>query len=93
MLSSAFFRAVPLVLLLALPGITQQAPAHPSKSASPQSTLFVRCSETEKSKQVLSPISVSAGGFWRAYVEVDVPSDTGCMHTTKLWVARANGPY
>lgn len=93
MLASDAVRAIPLALLLALPGFTQQVPAQPSVSVPSQNTLFVRCPEMGKSKHVLSPISVSEGGFWRAYVEVDVPSDSGCMHTTRLWVARADAPY
>ena len=31
--------------------------------------------------------------MWRAYVEVYVRSDLGCLQTTRLWVAKANKPY
>ncbi len=58
----------------------------------PQTTLLVGCEPNEKPKQVLSPVSSSPDGNWRAYVEVQV-RDRECLHTTRLWVARGNGPY
>jgi hypothetical protein len=30
---------------------------------------------------------------WRAYVEVNVQGDHGCLRTTRLWVARGNRPH
>jgi len=81
-----------LLLLLAVAGLTQQAPPHLSPSAASQKTLFVDCPEKGKSKHMLSPILVSEDEKWRAYVEVNVPSDQ-CLHTTRLWVARATAPY
>jgi len=93
MLASAAIRAIPLILLLQVLGFTQQVPANPSASAPSQKTLFVNCQEKEKPKHVLSPVSLSEDEKWRAYVEVDVQSDLGCLHTTRLWVARANAPY
>jgi hypothetical protein len=82
-----------LVLLLPVAGLTQQAPANPSASVPSQKTLFVGCEEKGKSKHVLSPVSLSEDEKWRAYVEVDVPSDPECLHTTRLWVARASAPF
>ena len=93
MLASAAIRDIPLVLLLPVIGFTQQAPAKPLAIPPSQKTLFVNCQANEKPKKVLSPVSLSEDGTWRAYVEVDVRSDLGCAHTTRLWVARANAPY
>ncbi len=93
MLASAAIRDIPLVLLLPVIGFTQQAPAKPLAIPPSQTTLFVNCQANEKPKKVLSPVSLSEDGTWRAYVEVDVRSDLGCAHTTRLWVARANAPY
>ena len=42
---------------------------------------------------MLSPVALSEDENWRAYVEVDVQKDLGCLHTTRLWVARAKAPY
>ena len=93
MLASAGIRAIPLVLLLPALGFTQQAPVNSSASAPSQETLFVNCQENEKPKQVLSSVWFSEDEKWRAYVEVDVQSELGCLHTTRLWVARANSSY
>jgi hypothetical protein len=59
----------------------------------PDSTLFVKCEEHQKPKRVLSPVSLSEDGKWRAYVEVDVRSDLGCVQTTRLWAAGEKLPY
>ena len=93
MLSSTAVRAILLVLLLPVLGLTQRVPANPSASAPAQKTLFVNCQEKEKPKHVLSPVALSEDENWRAYVEVDVQKDLGCLHTTRLWVARAKAPY
>jgi len=93
MLASLAVRAISLVLLLSAPGLTQQAPTPRAASAPSQKTLFVGCQEKGKAKHVLSPVSLSEDEKWRAYVEVDVPSDPECLHTSRLWVARASGPY
>jgi hypothetical protein len=69
-----------------------ETPSQPVSRPS-QNTLFVSCKENEKSKRVLSPVALSEDKTWRAYVEVNVQSDLGCLHTTRLWVAKANGPY
>jgi len=93
MLASAAIRAILLVMSLPVLGLTQQVPANPSANAPSQQTLFVNCQGKEKPKHVLSPVSLSEDERWRAYVEVDLQSGLGCLHTTRLWVARANGPY
>ncbi len=82
-----------LLLLLFLPllATAQQVPANHSASDSPQKTLLFDCQEN-RPEHVLGPVSVAEDHEkWRAYVEVDVPS--GCLHTTRLWVARPNEPY
>jgi hypothetical protein len=93
MLTSPAIRAIPLVLLLPILGFTQQVPPNPSASAPSHKTLLVDCQEKGEPQHVLSPVSISEDGTWRAYVEVDVPSGLECLHTTRLWVARANAPY
>jgi hypothetical protein len=91
MLTSAAIRAIPLALLLLGLGLTRQVPANPSVSAPTQKTLFVRCQEKGKPAHILSLVSLSEDGKWRAYVEVQ--RDAGCLLTTRLWVARPNAPY
>jgi hypothetical protein len=93
MLASAALRAIPSVLLFPVLGLTQQVPANPSASAPLQKTLWVDCQEKGEPQHVLSPVSLSEDGTWRAYVEVDVQGGPECLHTTRLWVARANAPY
>lgn len=89
MLASGAIRVIPLVLLSSALGFAQQAPANDPSGK----TLFVNCPEKEKPKQVLSPVSLSEDGQWRAYVEVDVQGELGCLYTTWLWIARPNAPY
>lgn len=57
--------------------------------SSKQQTLFIMCQD--EAKHVLSPISLSEGNMWRAYVEVDIQSN--CLHTTRLWIAQEPGAY
>jgi hypothetical protein len=92
MLAEAATRAIPLLLLSAILGSTQQAAPNLTGSAlaPSQKTLAVNCQE-DKPEHVLSPISLSQDQNWRAYVEVDV--QTGCLHTTQLWVGPPNAPY
>lgn len=84
---------IPLVLLLNAPGFTQQVSANRSASATPRKTLVVNCQEKGPPKHVLSLVSLSEDEEWRAYVEVDVQTGPACLHTTRLWVARAKAPY
>jgi hypothetical protein len=91
MLAPAAIRAVPLILLLPVLGFTQPALVNPLASTPSQRTLFVNCQEKQKPKRVLSPVSSSEGEKWRAYVEVRIAQE--CLHTTRLWVARANASY
>jgi hypothetical protein len=91
MLTSMAILVVPLALLLPVPGFTQQAPVNASVSAPSQKTLFVNCQEKDGPKSVLSPVWLSEGGKWRAYVEVR--SGLECLLTTRLWVAGAKAPY
>ena len=92
MLASEVIRVIPLVLLSTAFGFAQ-APANSVPSDPSERTLFPDCQENAKPKQVLSPVSLSEDGKWRAYVEVEVRSDLGCLHTTRLWVARPDEPY
>ncbi|HEV2248846.1 MAG TPA: hypothetical protein VGW37_19550, partial [Terriglobia bacterium] len=89
-------RVVPVILLnLALPlaGVAERSATSPSDKISSENTLWVGCGENKTSRQVLSPLSLSEAGDWRAYVEVDARDDGGCLNTTRLWVARAGSPY
>lgn len=82
-----------MVLLLPVLGFTQQPPANHSPSAPSQTTLFVTCTEGQKAQHVLSPVSLSEGGTWRSYVEIEVQAARGCLYTTRLWVAKTGDPY
>jgi hypothetical protein len=89
-------RVVPIILLnLALPlaGAAQRSATSPSDEISSENTLWVGCGEEGTSRQVLSPLSLSEGGNWRAYVEVDAQGKGWCLNTTRLWVAGAESPY
>jgi len=86
-------RAIPLLLLLAAPALSQQAPANPSTSTVSQETLFAQCQFGDKPKQVLSPVWLSEDEKWRAYVEVNIHGEPDCLHTTRLWAAAADSSY
>jgi hypothetical protein len=80
-------------LLMCAGPIAEQAHAQRGVNSSSQDTLFVDCHQNEKSRRVLSSVALSEGETWRAYVEVNVQSDLGCLNTTQLWAARADHPY
>ena len=80
-----------LVACLIVPGKAEEGHAR-SPARSPQDTLFVDCPKDGKPKRVLSPIALSEGEAWHAYVEVNVQSDP-CLNTTQLWTGRTNRPY
>jgi hypothetical protein len=83
-----------VVLMCVLsPAVAEQPPAKRAVNRPSQNTLFVECHENEKPKRVLSSIAFSESETWRAYVEVEVQSNQGCLHTTRLWVAGENRPY
>ena len=84
-------RSIPLACLVLIPGLARQVAA--AASDPPSNTLFVDCDEQEKPKHLLSPVSLSDDKKWRAYVEVDVRTDLGCLHTTRLWIARTDESY
>jgi hypothetical protein len=69
------------------------APRKGTVNPDSHNTLLVDCDRNERAKRVLSPVALSEDKTWRAYVEVNVESDLGCLHTTRLWVDKANGPY
>jgi hypothetical protein len=85
--------ALPFVLLfrLVVGQASGTATEKGSTSTSPKSpdTYFVPCDDQIKTNHVTGP--VSAYGKWRAYVEVSVQS--GCLYTTRLWVAKQGGAY
>lgn len=91
----AMFRDLAIGLVLVVSStfaVTQQPPATPSADAS-STTLYVECGDSPKAKRVLSPISASPGERWRAYVEVEIPNEAECLHTTRLWISEANRPF
>jgi hypothetical protein len=70
-----------------------QAPGKGTVNRDSHNTLFVDCDRNERTRRVLSSVALSEDEAWRAYVEVSVQSGPGCLHTTRLWVARANHLY
>jgi|SRR5690348_5723862 len=95
MLSSSAVRFILIVLLLPLSSVAQQKTTKHSVSLSPEKTLFVNpsCEEKQETNPVLSPVSVSERGRWRAYVEVDLQDNGECLSTTRLWVSKNGSPY
>jgi len=91
---SATFSTCTLVLTCSLAtAVAGQVPPKRAVNRPSQNTLSGDCHENEKSQRVLSSVALSEGETWRAYVEVNVQSNLGCLHTTRLWVAKANHPY
>ena len=80
-------------LLICLPSLAEvgQKAAKTVVSGSSKYTLFINCNGNEKPKRVLSPVALSEGDEWSAYVEVNIQND--CLYTTRLWVAKGNRPY
>ena len=95
MLTSSAVRFILVPLLLPLSGLAWQKPPESSASVSPQKTLFVNvgCEQKQETNPVYSPVSLSEQGRWRAYVEVDLQDNRGCLSTTRLWVSKARSPY
>ena len=91
-LTTPFSTCTLVLTCLLATAVAEQAPKRPVNHPS-QSTLFVECHDNEKPRRVLSSVALSEGEAWRAYVEVNIQSNQGCLHTTRLWVAKANHPY
>jgi hypothetical protein len=91
--NTTFSACTALILCLLAPAMAEQAPPKRAMNRPSQNTLFVECHGNEKPKRVLSPVALSEAETWRAFVEVNVQSNQGCLHTTRLWVAKANHPY
>jgi hypothetical protein len=89
---SATFSICTLVLTCLLATAGQALPKRPVNRPS-QNTLSVDCHGNEEPQRVLSSVALSEDETWRAYVEVNVQSKLGCLHTTRLWVAKADHPY
>jgi hypothetical protein len=92
-LSTTFSICGVVLSLLPTTAVAQLAPTKRAVSPPSQTSLFVDCPENEKPKNVLSSLALSEDKEWRAYVEVNVHNERGCLHTTQLWVARVSRPY
>lgn len=79
------------VFLLYTAGAGGQPLAWPPPDSSVGETLFSDCAKTP-AHHVVSPLSVSEDGSWRAYVDVYQGSPE-CLLKTSLWIARTDGPY
>jgi hypothetical protein len=91
--SATFSTCILVLTCLLTTAVAEQVSPKRAVNRSSQNTLFVDCHENEKPQRVLSSVALSEGGTWRAYVEVNVQSNLGCLQTTRLWVAKANHPY
>ena len=79
-----------LLVLVFLIGPVRQAPAKASTAGTADSTLFAECPEGNKSKRLVSPLSLSEDQKWRTYVDVNIRGDVGCLYTTRLWADSGN---
>jgi hypothetical protein len=77
--------------MLCVTGASGQPPAWPPADSAVGDTLFADCAKL-RAHHVVSPLSLSQNGLWRAYVDVDQRSPE-CLLKTSLWIARADGPY
>jgi hypothetical protein len=90
---AAFSFCAALLLCYPLGAEAGEKPQKVIAGRSSKGTLMVDCAEHGNAKRVLSPVAVSQGGRWRAYVEVNIQSRFDCLHTSRLWVAKANNSY
>jgi hypothetical protein len=84
-------RIFPTLFVLCAAGACGQTPAWPPPDSAAGDTLFADCAKT-RAHHVVSPLSLSEDGLWRAWVDVDQRSPE-CLLKTSLWVARAGGPF
>ena len=81
----------PILLGLCAAEALGQPPAWPPPDSAIGDTLFADCATT-RAHHVVSPLSFSESGVWRAYVDVDQTTPQ-CLLKTSLWIARAGGAY
>jgi hypothetical protein len=72
-------------------GANGQSPAWPPADSAVGDTMFEDCAKM-RAHHVVSPLSFSQNGLWRAYVDVDQRSPE-CLLKSSLWIARGSGPY
>ena len=65
--------------------------AWPPADSAVGDTLFEDCAKL-RSHHLVSPLSFSQDGLWRAWVNVDQGSPE-CLLKTSLWIAHRDGPY
>ncbi len=71
-------------------GASGQALLWPPPDSGLGDTLFADCAKTP-ANHVVSPLSVSEDGLWRAYVDV-YQGRPECLLKSSLWIVRADGP-
>jgi hypothetical protein len=81
----------PILLAFCAAGAAAPPGAWPPRDAAVGDTLFADCKKTP-AHHVVSPLSFSENGRWRAYVNVDQQSPE-CLLRSSLWVARGAGAY
>lgn len=81
----------PTLFVLWVAGARGQSPAWPPADSAVGDTLFEDCTKVP-AHHVVSPLSFSQNGLWRAYVDVDQRSPE-CLLKSSLWIARGDGPY
>jgi hypothetical protein len=77
--------------MLCAAGAGGQSPAWPPPDSAVGDTLFADCAKL-RAHHVISPLSLSQDGLWRAYVDVDQGSPE-CLLKSSLWIARADGHW
>ncbi len=81
----------PILFVLCAAGSAAQPPAWPPPDAAVGDTLFADCAKV-RAHHVMSPLSFSEDGLWRAYVDVD-QGNPECLLKSSLWIARGDGAY
>lgn len=82
---------LPTMLVLCSGELIAQSPLWPPPDSVTGDTLFTDCAKT-RAHHVVSSLSYSENGLWRAYVDVD-QTGPDCLLKTSLWIARADQPY
>lgn len=80
-------------ILFALGAAVAAAQPHawPPPDAAVGDTLFADCAKV-RAHHVVSPLSFSENGLWRAYVDVD-QGNPECLLKSSLWIAQGDGAY
>jgi hypothetical protein len=81
----------PILFTLCASGAAGQPGAWPPPDAAVGDTLFADCKKAQ-AHHIVSPLSFSENGSWRAYVDVDQGSPE-CLLRSSLWIARGDGAY